>query len=161
GAGAGSFALGGSLSLNLIRNTVDAHIGQGASVTGASLVSVAASDTSTITSLSGAGAFAVDVAAGVAAAVNDIANTTTAYVDGGGTSVTATAGDVVVSAVSTPSITTLAAGIAVAVNPDLTSGVAVAGSGAVNILANHTAAFINGATVTADGDVAVLAKTNL
>ncbi len=161
GAGAGSFALGGSLSLNLIRNTVDAHIGQGANVTGTSLVNVAASDTSSITSLSGAGTFALDVAAGVAAAVNDISNTTNAYVDGSGTSVTASAGDVVVSAVSTPSVTTLAAGLAVSVNPDLTSGVAVAGSGAVNILANHTAAFINGATVTADGDVAVLAKTDV
>src|SRR5207244_2454384 len=49
GSLAGSFALGGSLSLNLIRNTVGAHISSGASVTGTSLVSVTSSDTSTIT----------------------------------------------------------------------------------------------------------------
>src|SRR5262249_57994384 len=76
GSGAGNFALGGSASNNLIRNTVDAHIAGGSHVTGASLVGGTSSDTSTIDAISGQAALAANVGIGLAAAGHDIANTT-------------------------------------------------------------------------------------
>jgi hypothetical protein len=157
GSGAEAFALGGSVSVNLIRNTAQADIASGAKVTGTALVQVSSADTSTIYSLSGAGAFSAGVGVGAAAAVNDISNTTNAYIDGSGTSVSTPAGsggDVTVSAESTPSIWTLAGGIAAS------GSVAVAGSTAVNVMANHVDSYINAATVTADGSALVLGTTD-
>ena len=160
GSGAEYFALGASLSLNLIHNNVQAGIASGAQISGSklSLVAITSSDTSTIDAGSGAGSFGEDVSVGVAAAVNDISNTTDATIDGSSTSVTAPAGDVVVEAVSTPSIVTAAAGIAVSGNPDIAAA-SIAGSSAVDVMENDVNAEINAATVTANGNVLVLAET--
>ena len=160
GSGAEYFALGASLSLNLIHNTVQAGIASGAQISGSklSLVAVTSSDTSTIDAGSGAGSFGGYVSAGVAAAVNDISNTTAATIGGTSTSVTTPAGDVVVQAESTPTIVTAAAGIAVSGNPDIAAA-SIAGSSAVDVMENDVNAEINAATVTANGNVLVLAQT--
>src|SRR5205085_1888148 len=60
----------GSISLNWIRNTVDAHISSSASVTAtAGNVTVHAADQSTINSLAGSGAIGVNATASVGASI--------------------------------------------------------------------------------------------
>src|SRR6185436_1688683 len=64
GAGAGTFALGGSVSINEIANTVAAKITGTADVDAATALFVTASDDSTITADAGGVAIAISAASG-------------------------------------------------------------------------------------------------
>src|SRR5208282_3085316 len=154
GSGAADFAVGGSVSVNLIANNVSASISGGADVTATSTVAVTASDTATIDSFSGQGSFAASgVGAGVAVGFNDVADTVTAYVSGASTSVTSSGSDVLIQADSTPTIMTFTGGLAIGTVAGL------AGSVSIDIMGCDTEAYIDAATVTADGSVYLLADT--
>src|SRR5262249_39142533 len=81
GAGSGNVAVSGSVSYNRIANTTDAHVIDNSVATASGAVGVTATDTSTMQILAGGFAGATTVAASVANATNDIANTVTGYVD--------------------------------------------------------------------------------
>ncbi len=122
GAAAGNFGLGGAVSINIIRNTTDAHILNSSDVSATGLsgqgVSVAAQDTGTIEVLAGGVGIAVAVktpvgiAAGVSVASNQIYDTSEAYLDSSKVSST---GNIDLSATSTPTIKALTIGVAVGV----------------------------------------------
>jgi hypothetical protein len=155
GSGAADAAISGSITVNLIENTVNANIAGGSVVSGTSGVFVTSSDTSTIMSLSGQGAVALaGVGVGVALAYNEISNTVEAYIDGSSTQVTASAGNVDVWATATPTIESASGGIAIG------SAAGIAGSISISLLTGTDKAYINAATVTAGGSVYVLAETN-
>ncbi|MGA2700304.1 MAG: hypothetical protein ABSH35_04325 [Isosphaeraceae bacterium] len=154
GSGAADFAVGGSVSVNLIANNVSASISGGADVTATSTVAVTASDTSTIDSFSGQGSFAASgVGAGVAVGFNDVADTVDAYISGATTSVTSSGSNVLIQADSTPTIMTFTGGLAIGTVAGL------AGSVSIDIMGCDTEAYIDAATVTADGSVYLLADT--
>src|SRR5207244_11799357 len=71
GAGAEKFALGGSISVNRIQNTIDATV-VGGSVSAAADVAIGASDASTLVVFAGAGAGAGRAAVGAAVATAEI-----------------------------------------------------------------------------------------
>ncbi len=89
---------------------------------------------------------------GAAGAYNSIGNTTEAYIGDSATSVTASSGDVLVTATSTPTIETIAGALGVG------DAVGLAGSVAINLMTNNTQAYISAATVHANGSVGVLAS---
>ena len=129
GAGAGSFALGGSVSLNEIDNVTEAVIAGSPTVKGASL-SLTANDTSFIASF--AGGFAVGLSAvGAALATNEIGNRTEVGIRNTSVDVT---GAVIAAATSTPTIEASAVGGAGA------GGFALGGSVSLNQIDNVTAA---------------------
>ena len=156
GSGAADFAVGGSVSVNLIANNVSASISGGADVTSTfGAVAVTASDTATIQSFSGQGSFAASgVGAGVAVGFNDVTDTVSAYVSGASTSVTASEGNVLIQAESTPTIMTFTGGIAIGTVAGL------AGSVSIDLMGCDTEAHIDAATVTAQQSVYLLAETN-
>src|SRR5262249_13793859 len=101
-----------------------------------------ATDDASLTALGGGVAFNTGQAIGIAYATNSIRNQVTAVVDG--STVTATAGDVELRAVSTPELRALAAGAAQA------DQLAIGGSLPVNDIQSTIAArAVNGAQVTA------------
>ena len=177
GSGAGSssnsFALGGAVTINKIRNTTDAHISGSSSLTTtgtlAQSVLIQATDSSHIWALAGGVGVAVATgsggsgAAGVAAASNEITDTVAAYID---SSKVTSAGGVEIDAQSTSSIAALTFGVAVAVG---TGGGGLAGSGAGagsgNTIRNSVSSSIrnsttaNGKGVTANGGKVVLTAT--
>ena len=108
GAGAGSFALGGSVSLNTIVNTVSADIVNCSTVTAVGAIDVSMSDSPTIKALSGGVAGAGAAAIGAAPATNNISDTDTAYIND--SDATSSAGSVTVSATSTSLMETLTVG---------------------------------------------------
>ncbi len=134
GAAAGTFALGGAVSINKIRNTSDAHITGSTSVattgTGATSVQVRAEDTSKIQVLAGGIGIAiatqtpVSIAAGVSVASNEIDNTIQSYIDN---SKVTSAGGVSMAATSTPTIKALTIGVAIGAT---TGGGGFSGTGA-------------------------------
>ncbi|MCJ7824853.1 MAG: hypothetical protein MUP44_08130, partial [Anaerolineales bacterium] len=79
GAGAGKFALGGAVSINIIRNSIEVKI-VNSTVTASSVI-LATADKATIEALAGGVAGAGKTAIGAALATNDIANTIQAYID--------------------------------------------------------------------------------
>jgi len=150
GAGADGFALGGSVSLNHVRNTLDAHVSGGAAVDSPGAVSVTATDTPKIQTLAGGLAGAAGAAIGAALATNDIASTITAYVDGA--TVTSTGSTVTVSAASTSSLEALTVGGAGA------AGFAAGAAVSLNSISNTVDAHVNGgSSVSAPGAVSVTA----
>ncbi|HEV7301125.1 MAG TPA: hypothetical protein VGN72_17295 [Tepidisphaeraceae bacterium] len=151
---AANSAYGGSLSLNRIRTTADAHVNGGSKLVAGNAISVTATDDSTIESLAGQVAFSAGtVAVGAAAAYNDIADKAYATIDGG--TVTSDTSSVTVSAGTTGEIKTIAVSGSVSFGT-----VGVAGSVAVNLIANDTQATIKNTTVTAQDNVNVLANTD-
>jgi len=147
GAAAGNFALGGSVSINQIRNTTDAHISQANSVmaTGIGLavpsVLVKSEDRSEITAFSGGFGLAVNLnkpagaAFGVSVAHNTIDNTTEAYLE---RSSVVCEGDLRVEATSADEkqgakIWAFALGAAVAVSAPGGTALSGAVSGAISI----------------------------
>ena len=120
-------------------------------------VSITADDNSDIVSVAGNAAFAFGEggnANGVAVGVNVIDNRVIASTVNA--PITAESGDLRLTADSTPTITSVAAGGSVS------SGAARQGSFSINVLDNETKAFISGTqTVTADGNVAVTAADRL
>ncbi|EAR60225.1 type I secretion target repeat protein [Oceanospirillum sp. MED92] len=186
GAGAGKFALGGSVSVNEITNTVEAKVtnskdssatstpNKGLHATGD--ISVAASDSTTMVVVSGAGAGAGTAAIGAAVSTTDVGNTIKAYVDG--STVNSSAGNVSVTAGFAPPTTAAdlaSLGVDTADLPSETDtsaqiiNVTVAGAGAntfaagaaisLNWLHNNVQAYISGgADVDATGDIKVNAR---
>jgi trimeric autotransporter adhesin len=157
GAGAGTFAFGGSVSLNAIANTADAHIAGGTAASGgrsdvdaAGAILVSASDTSKIQSIAAGLAGSKDVAAGAALATNDLSGATTAYI--AGSDVDSSGGAISVTASTNATIETLSAGAA-------GSGhLALSGAVSVNKIQTTLAAYLSdGAKVTASNNVNVSA----
>jgi trimeric autotransporter adhesin len=150
-AGAGKVAIGGSVSVNLIRNTVDSHIGNAAVINAAQTVEVKAIEASTLEASGGALAGAGTAAVAGALVVNDIENQVNAKIISA--SVTSTQGSVIVSADSRDSVQTISVGGSIG------GKVGVAGSVSVSMMGNTVAAEITGSTVIADDNVLVLANS--
>ena len=152
GVGAGSYALGGSVSFNVIGNTTEAHISGNAPVTAADAVQVKASETAKVFTVAGELVGAKTFAFGAAVVVNTFANGVKAYINGPG--VTSSGGDIEISATSIWTDETYSFGVGVGV-----VGGAVGGSAPVNDIRNTIDAHISGgATVTASGAVKIIAS---
>ncbi|BAS54198.1 GLUG domain-containing protein [Leptolyngbya boryana NIES-2135] len=151
GAGAQSVAIGGSVSVNLIRKTVESHIADSATVTAAQDVKVEAIASSTLEANGGALAGAGKVSVAGSLAVNDLENRTIARISG--STVTSSQGNVIVSADSRDTVRTISVGGSGA------GKVGVAGSASVSMMGNTTTAEIVGGTVSADDNVLVLANS--
>ncbi|MBS0263399.1 MAG: hypothetical protein JSS02_15765, partial [Planctomycetes bacterium] len=134
GAVAGSFALGGAISINRIRNASQAYITDATDIA-TSLkvtpsVNIKAEDQSTIFALAGGVGLAIPksgksgVAAGVSIAINQTHTDTAAYIEN---SKVTSAGSIDLTAHSTPKITAWTIGVAVA---DGGGGQGLKGSGA-------------------------------
>ena len=164
-----SVAVGLSIALNTITNTVTASIdpttvtAAGVLTGGTESVVVEAISSAVIRSLTIAGAGGSGAGAG-AGSGNTISNTITANVSGGST-ITA-AGDVRIEANDRSSIVADAGGLAIAinvtqsnnpstVNAALSLGIVVA----INRIANDVKATVVGSTIAADGAVSVLATS--
>nr|WP_293778378.1 DUF4347 domain-containing protein [uncultured Oxalicibacterium sp.] len=134
GAAAGTFALGGSVSINRIRNTSEAYVLNAASVTttgtAADSISLHAKDTSTIRVLAGGIGLAIakeggaGIAAGVSVASNVVENKVGTYIDNAKVT---SAGGIKLDAREQADIEALTIGVAVGVS---TGGGGFAGSGA-------------------------------
>ncbi|BCS96179.1 hypothetical protein DSLASN_18110 [Desulfoluna limicola] len=145
GAGSGKVAGGVGISVNVIDNDVEASIVNGATVDAAQDVTLAASDKAVIDALAFGGAGSGKVAGGGAIAANVITNDITTLVSD--STVTATAGDVVLESLSSALIRTLGMGVSGA------GSVAVSASVLGNDITNHVTATIGGSTVFAGDDV--------
>ncbi len=164
GEGVITAALGGAVSVNIIRDTSEAFISGSPNVSttaaGADSVNVTAVDTSTIEAAAGGVGIAVStnlvgLAVGVSVAVNEIFNTTQAYVAG---SHVTSAGDVNLTATSSPTIEALTIGVAVAVTIGEEGGVAGSGAGAGSgdTVQNSVLAYIDNSVVsTSNGAIDV------
>ncbi|RZJ07917.1 MAG: hypothetical protein EOO54_23130, partial [Haliea sp.] len=134
GAAAGTFALGGAVSINRIRNTSDAFLKNVASLstsgTGLDSVSIHASDESEINVLAGGVGVAIaknggaGLAAGVSVASNVVENTVRAFIDNG---LVNSAGGIQLTARQEAAINALTIGVAVGTSA---GGGGLAGSGA-------------------------------
>ncbi|MEI8370631.1 MAG: Ig-like domain repeat protein [Planctomycetia bacterium] len=143
-----SLALGGSVSINQIRNSTTAVISNAAGVTAtsasATAVQVRVDDTSTIKTAAGGIGIAVPkgsgvgVAAGVAVAVNTVTTVTTASIVN--TKLTSTGG-IVLTAASSPTIQALSIGVAVAAGSGSGAKFGAAGAGSANTIDSTTEAF--------------------
>ncbi|PZU30139.1 MAG: hypothetical protein DI584_00465, partial [Stenotrophomonas sp.] len=160
GAGAGSVAVGGSVTTNIVTSDTSAQLQDTRLDSNVADVRVHAKDGRSIDSLAGGGAVAGSVGVGAAIAFNQIGGSTTASLVGGGNGYQVHAKNVEVSAEATnaagnggANIRTIAAGLG--------GGGAVGGAGsvAVNLMEGQVQARIaDGADVIADGDVSVHAK---
>ncbi|MFO7617339.1 MAG: hypothetical protein R6V75_08800, partial [Bacteroidales bacterium] len=163
-----AFAGAGAGSGNTIRNTIEAAIRNGSTVTttGAGAVILTAADTSTITADAGGVAIAIAsggqssgtaLSIGISVAVNEIGNDVYAVTDD---SAVISGGNVVLSATSASTIDALSIGGAVSVGASSqATGFAFAGAGAGsgNTIRNTIEAAIrNGSTVTTTGAGAVI-----
>ncbi len=151
GAGAGTFALGGSVSLNEIANTIDSHLSGGTVAASTAAVVLTAEDNSVIKALSGGGAGAGGVAIGVGIATNDIENTVTSTITGV-TSLNAASVSVLADENATIDTFTFGGGAAATVG--------VGGGAAYLDLDNQVIASIDGSDLTVSGDVRVTALSN-
>ncbi len=140
----------GSASLNIIRDTIDAHISSSSNVAVGGPVTVGAADHSLIVSLAGDFSLARSGGAvGASISFNQIGNTIEAYV--AGSTVTSSQGDVSLSASSSPLLVAISLQGAGSSN-----GTTGAGSLTINAVTNTVDAHIVGSTVTATiGDVTV------
>ncbi len=167
-AGSGKFAGAGSVSVNMIKNTTEAAIENGSTVTTLEVgsVTLTATDTSQITAdgggvgvayASGGQNSGTSFAIGISVAINDIGNNIYALIDD---STVTSGGNVSLTAASTPTIQALTIGGAVAVgSSNQKTGFAFSGAGAGsgNTIRNTAEAAIrNGSTVTTTGAGAVL-----
>src|SRR5262249_5167796 len=146
GVGSQNFALGGSLTLNDVKGTIDAHISNRAHVDATDEVLITATDASTISSLAGGVAVAGTGSIAGAAASNKIANHVLAHISGPDTQGAATTGRVAVTAREQAVIETLSIGLGGAGTFTLTGAVSI------NEIKNKVEAYADaGATVTAGG----------
>ena len=162
GAAAGNFALGGSVSINFIRNVADAHVDNVAGLTTTSGgLRLAASDTSTVNVLAGGIGIAVSkdpvaIAAGVSVAENRIENTIKAFANN---ALISTVGDVEITAESLPTLRALTIGVAVAVQAGSGGfGGSGAGAGSGNQIKNTIAAYISNSGAAASKSVIFLRR---
>lgn len=146
-AGSKDVAIGGALSINVIMNTVDAHISD-SSITNTGDLTISGTDTSSIDALAFGGAEAGGVAGGIAISTNVITNTISSEISGS----TVTSGeDVSVTSESSEIIRALAIGVT------HSSSTAVSISALGNGIANDITASILDSTVTAGGNIEVAA----
>ncbi|NOY98118.1 MAG: hypothetical protein GXP40_02800 [Chloroflexi bacterium] len=152
-AGAKNTAIAGSVSVNAITNTIDAHISNGSDVDASGDVTVAAKDASLIKSLAGQVAISISSSAiGAAVGVNMIGNTVKAYIDDSNVDTTA-GGNIKVSADEAATIHSISAGGSGGNNFTL------GGSVSVNTLTNSSKAYLTGSKpVNADGTLAISAS---
>ena len=136
-SGAGGVALAGSVSLDSITNTLDAHISGGANVTALGPITVSAGNQSSIESLAGGVAGAGGVAAGTSLATNDIGGTITAYVSGPATTVASHGRAIQVIAETGATVKSLTVGGAGQ------GGVALGGAVSLNNITNTVAAYVS------------------
>jgi hypothetical protein len=161
-SGAGKFALGGSVTVNEIDNTLDTHIATGADVTAFGDIMLDSSDVALINSLAGAVAGAGTAAVGAAVAVNEIGSSVTSYIGRGesdaatpgtDTVVTSTSGDVGINAMSAATLNSISAGGGGA------GTFALLGSFSFNTVATTIDSYIGDyAVVTGEGNVVVAAS---
>ena len=147
GAGAKTFALGGSVSINSIANTIDAHVST--STANAVGINVAATDASTLRVFAGGIAGAGTAAVGAAVASNEITNSTLASAVS--STLNAGAGSVTLDAVESSKVLAITFGGAGA------GTVAIGGSVSLNDVSNTTRAFTMGGTLTAGDSVRIAA----
>ena len=148
GAGASGFALGASLTLSFIRQTIQASISDNSTVTVTGSVTVTAIDDSSIGNGAGAVSISTGAAAiGAAVASNDIADNLTA--DIANSKVTSSVSSISVVTQEEATITAVAVGGAGAGN------FALGGSVVVSVIDNTIDAGITGSTVSADTGVTV------
>lgn len=149
----GQVSLTGSVSTNIINGKTDAHISNSATVNARNNIGITATDTSTIRSLAGQVTVGLGAAGiGGSAAYNEIGRTITSYIDG--STVTSTQDSISMTGRSTATIETIAAGGSIG----LYAG--VAGSVAVNLMANNISSYINNSTVTANDNLLMLAESD-
>gem|GEM_PF-4139205 len=157
GAFAGSNSLGGSVSLNDIDNSTKAYVntpataGATTSVVKSSLdILIQAEDTSKIQAFAGQVGGAGSTAVAGAVATNDISNDTYAF--GENSDLTATTGYVAVKSTNDSTIETFA------IAGGTAGSASIAGSVAINTIANDTRAYLSGTHTTADDAVVIVAK---
>ncbi|MGE5242652.1 MAG: beta strand repeat-containing protein, partial [Betaproteobacteria bacterium] len=146
-AGSGKTATGGALSINFIRDTIDAHVSGNSTLIAGGGVVLDASDASTSGAITGGIGFAGSNGVGAALATNDIFDSTRAYVDA--STIETTGGDVSIEATSDATVRSLTLGGAGA------GSFALGGSVSINIVKNGIDAHIEGSDVTAAGDTLV------
>ena len=151
---AGSFSLGGSIEVNVLKNSTAAYY-EDSTITGG-VVSALALDQSALKT--GVGSFSLSAGTSVGAALssNTITGTIDAYLHD--TQATASTGNVVVEATATPEIVDVAVGGAVSAD------VAVEGSITVNVITLSTSAYIATAsteTILANSSIIVQAVEEL
>jgi hypothetical protein len=154
GTGKG-WAAAGSVLVNVISNTIDAHIANNSNVSAGGDVLLRATDTSLIVAIAGAVAASVSGTQGIGASIsyNRISNGIAAYIDG--STVTTSGGSISVLATSTPTLVALGAAGAGGAGGDDKS-ISGAGTLTINSVANTVDAHIIGSPdVHASGDVAV------
>ncbi len=151
GAGAGGFALGGSIAVNRIDNVADAHVAGSSSVTGTTSVAFNATDAPSITVVAGGFAGAGAIAAGAAVAYNQIGDTVLAFAD---TSTVTSPGSIVFAAMLTADIFSLTLGIAGAGTG------AVAANAAGNVLESLVESYLAHSNVSAGDNATVTATSN-
>ena len=143
------WGVGGSVSINIIADTVDAHISDSSQVTAGGAVSLSASDQSLIVAIAGGVSVSFGgKAVGASISYNRISNALTAYI---ADSIVHAGASVSLSATSSPLLVAVAA-------QGSASGASFAGAGTltINSIANTVDAHISDSTVTAaSGDVKV------
>ena len=169
GSGSGfSFAGAGAFSGNDIDNTIEAAVRGTSTVTATTGdLKVETLDDSLITADTGAVAVAISassgnsaaIAVGVTIAENTIDNTVLATVDA--SQLTATLGNVEITATEAATITTTAAAATVSIGAGTGNGAAVSGGGAVaiNVILTDTNSSVVNSTVTAGGNVELDAES--
>ncbi|MDB4456320.1 hypothetical protein N9141_00970, partial [bacterium] len=177
GAGATTFALGGSIAVNETKNTLIAAVKNGSNIQAISTVDITAKDSSSLVVFSGAGAGSKGVAVGFSIASTVANNSVKAFIDS--SIVNSTTGNIQVTASVLPPATPLdftAQGLSDADLPDEVDlgaqiiSVAVAGSGSLaggavagsisrNLMKSSVESYISGdsSRVEAAGDVDVKA----
>ena len=152
-AGGKKTTIAGSVSVNQIRNTVDAHISNNSNIDATGNVIVSAKDDSLIKSLAGQVSISFSgTAIGAAVGVNIISNTVKAYIDNSYV-ITSSAGNLSVTADEVATIHSISAGASGG------NKMAIGGSVSVNILTNTSNAFITGTKpVSVDGTLLISAS---
>src|SRR5208283_3502552 len=175
GAGANNFALGGSVSANVVMSTIGAEVLGGSTVTAPGDIAIDATDSTTVVVVAGGFAGASGTAVGLAASSTYVQNDTEALIDA--SAVTSMAGSVSLAAgMQCPSVAANLSDIDLGISgislPSISSSqvinLTVGGAGAgdnaggagisVNIIDNTIEAVISGdSSVTASGDVTLSA----
>ncbi|MBD2214422.1 DUF4347 domain-containing protein [Nostoc linckia FACHB-104] len=153
GAGAGTFAVGGSVSINNIDTATKAYVANNSQLNAAQLISIKANDDSEISSI--AGQVAVGGTAGIGASVstNYISNAVNAYITG--SQVTSMNNGLTIQADISPTVENITAGGAGA------GTFAVGGSVTVNHISTQVLAYIgNNSTIQTQQNINILATNN-
>ncbi len=150
-------AVGVLEATNTLANNVAAYISDSGSIASAGAVTVSANDLSVISADTFSLAVAIGVigvGVGTGSGNNTITDNVSAYVDN--SMITTTAGDIIVTATSTPSITTTSTTVAVS----LAIGAAVAVFDATTTVQGTTEAYLQNAVLTATGHAIEVTSTS-